>query len=62
MLLRSVEPYLMPFAAEPDLTIENAIALLTREGRAVVGDKIIIVTDILSQDRLVDCVQLRTVR
>lgn len=62
MLLRSVEPYLMPFATEPDLTIENAISLLTREGRAAVGDKIIIVTDILSQDRLVDCVQLRTVR
>ena len=61
-LLRAVEPYLMPFASEPDATIENAIAHLTRVGRISPGDKLIIATDILSQDRLVDSVQLRTVR
>lgn len=61
-LLRAVEPYLMPFASEPDITIENAIALLRRTGRVVPGDKLIVATDILSQDRLVESVQLRTVR
>lgn len=61
-LLRSVEPYLMPFASDPDATIENAIAQLKREKQIVPGDKLIIATDILSQDRLVDSVQLRTVR
>ncbi len=60
-LLRSVEPYLMPFASEPDATIENAIAHLKRLQRIQVGDKLIIATDILSQDRLIDSVQLRTV-
>jgi pyruvate kinase len=60
--LRSVEPFLMPLAAEPDVTIENAIALLRREGRVAIGDKLIVATDILAQDRLVDSVQLRTVR
>ncbi|HXA15114.1 MAG TPA: pyruvate kinase [Opitutaceae bacterium] len=61
-LLRAVEPFLMPFAAEPNDTIENALAVLTRLGRIKRGDKIIIATDILAQDRIVDSVQLRTVQ
>ena len=52
----------MPFASEPDISIENAIKLLRQAGRIAVGDKLIVVTDILSQDRLVDSIQLRTVR
>jgi pyruvate kinase len=60
-LLRAVEPYLMPLAAEPDATIENALGLLRRAGRISPGDKLIIASDILSLDRLVDSVQLRTV-
>lgn len=61
-LLRGVEPFLMPLASEPDVTIENAISLLQRTGRVAPGDKLIIATDIVAQDRLVDSVQLRTVR
>jgi len=61
-LLRAVEPFVMPFAAEPDITIENAIEVLRATGRVVPGDKLIVATDILSRDRLVDAVQLRTVR
>lgn len=61
-LLRAVEPFLMPLASEPNETIENAISVLRREGRINAGDKIVIATDILAQDRLVDSVQLRTVR
>lgn len=61
-MLRSVEPFLMPLASEPNETIENAISVLRREGRVEPGDKIVIATDILAQDRLVDSVQLRTVR
>jgi len=60
-LLRAVEPYLMPLATDPDETIENAIALLRRVQRIAVGDKIVIATDILAHDRLVDSVQLRTI-
>ena len=60
-LLRAVEPYLMPLASDPDATIENALALLRRAGRISPGDKLIIASDILSLDRLVDSVQLRTV-
>ncbi len=60
-LLRAVQPFLMPFAAEPDDTIENAVNHLKRAGIIAVGDKLIVVTDIISQDRLIDSVQLRTV-
>jgi pyruvate kinase len=60
-LLRAVDPYLMPLASDPDETIENALALLRRADRIATGDKIVIATDILAQDRLVDSVQLRTV-
>ena len=61
-LLRAVEPYLMPFGSEPDATIKSAIDILRRSGRVQAGDKLIIATDIVSQDRLVDSVQLRTVQ
>ncbi len=61
-LLRAVEPFLMSLASDPNDTIENAIALLRRTGRVAPGDKIVVATDILAQDRLVDSVQLRTVR
>ena len=61
-LLRAVEPYLLPLSSEPDVTIENAIITLRRLGHVVTGDKIIVVTDIVSQDLLVDAIQLRTIR
>lgn len=61
-MLRGVEPYLMELASDPNDTIASAIALLRREGRIGEGDKLIVATDILAQDRLVDSVQLRTVR
>jgi pyruvate kinase len=61
-LLRSVEPLLMEFPNDPSETIENAIALLKRTGMVTSGDKLIVVTDILAQDRLIDAIQLRTIR
>jgi pyruvate kinase len=61
-LLRAVDPFLMPLASEPNETIENALLHLRRAGRIAVGDKVVVATDILAQDRLVDSVQLRTVR
>ncbi|GAB1488109.1 pyruvate kinase [Opitutaceae bacterium] len=61
-LLRAVEPFLMPLTSDPNDTIEQAIGLLRKEGRLQPGDKLVVATDILSHDRLVDSVQLRTVR
>lgn len=61
-LLRAVEPVLMDLSPDPNDTIASALALLQRTGRVAVGDKIVIATDIIAQDRLVDSVQLRTVQ
>jgi pyruvate kinase len=61
-LLRAVEPFLLSLSSDPNETIEKAINLLRHLDRVVPGDKIVIATDIIAQDRLVDSVQLRTVR
>ncbi len=61
-LLRGVEPFVMPLASDPNDTVDNAIRLLLREGRVKEGDKLIVATDILTHDRFIDSVQLRTVR
>jgi len=61
-ILRAVEPWLMPLSADPDATIENAIVVLRKAGRVHPGDKLVVATDLLSQDRLFDSVQLRTVK
>jgi pyruvate kinase len=61
-ILRAVEPWLMPLSSDPDTTIENAIATLRKAGRVQPGDKLVVATDLLSQNRLFDSVQLRTVK
>ena len=61
-LLRVVEPILLELASDPNESIENALAHLRRVGLAAPGDKIVIATDIVAEDRLVDAVQLRTLR
>jgi len=61
-IMRSVEPFMLPLDSDPNDTIENAIALLARKGLVQSGDKLIVVTDIITEDRLVDSIQLRTVR
>jgi pyruvate kinase len=49
-------------ASDPNDTIENSISQLKRASHIALGDKLIVATDIIAQDRLVDSVQLRTVR
>ena len=61
-LLRAVEPFLMTLSSDPNETIGQAIAQLLRTERIRSGQKLVIVTDILSEDRLVDSIQLRVVR
>jgi pyruvate kinase len=61
-LLRGVEPWLMQLSSEPDDTIEHAIEVLRKAGRIQLGQKLVVATDMLSQNRLFDSVQLRTVK
>ncbi|TVR45999.1 MAG: pyruvate kinase [Puniceicoccaceae bacterium] len=56
-----VEPFQMVFGAEPEHTIQKALATLLYYGRARRGDKVVVVSDILASDRLIDSIQLRTV-
>lgn len=60
-ILRAIDPYLLTFDSDPNDTIERAITFLVRLGRLQVGDRLIVVTDLLSHDRLVDSIQLRKV-
>ncbi len=60
-LLRGVHPVLMPFASDPNDTIEQAITQLVRSGAIRVGMKLVVATDIVSNDRLIDSIQLRPV-
>ena len=59
-LLRGVEPHLLELSADPNDTVTSALAFLRRSGRAASGDKLVIATDIVAEDRRVDSVQLRT--
>ncbi len=61
-ILRAVEPHMMTLESDPNDTIEKAITILVKAGRMRVGDRLIVVTDILSHDRLVDSIQIRPVR
>jgi pyruvate kinase len=61
-ILRAVEPVQMALDSDPNDTIEKAITLLVRSGKVKMGDKLIVATDILTHDRLVDSIQVRTVR
>jgi pyruvate kinase len=62
-LLRGVDPLFMPFSSSPEQTVLSTIRALRETGRVKVGDKLVIVSDILaSNDQLIDSIQLRTVR
>lgn len=60
-LLRSVTPLFLNFSSNPEQTVSAALALLRSTGAVVAGDKIVLVSDILAGDNLVDSIQLRTV-
>ncbi len=60
-MLRGVEPFLIKFDSDPEVTVQKAIALLRAQGLVSTGDKIVVVSDILASDRLINSIQLRNV-
>lgn len=60
-LHRGVVPFQMIFCSEPEATVARAMKLLVKRGYLKQGDKIVLVSDILASDRVIDSVQLRTV-
>ncbi|MCX6936287.1 MAG: pyruvate kinase [Verrucomicrobia bacterium] len=61
-ILRAVEPMFLELDSDPNETIEKAISLLLSAGLVKIGDTMIVATDILTNDRLVDSIQVRHVR
>jgi pyruvate kinase len=60
-LLRGVEPFQMDFGADPELTVAKAISILHENEYVKLGDKVVVVSDILASDRLINSIQLRNV-
>jgi pyruvate kinase len=60
-ILWGVEPFQIPFVSDPEQTIRNAMRLLLEEKIVRTGDKLVVVSDIIARDRLIDSIQLRIV-
>ncbi len=56
-----VTPFQMIFCTEPEATVGRAMDHLMQRGYLKLGDKVVVVSDILASDRVIDSVQLRTV-
>jgi pyruvate kinase len=61
LILRAVEPFCMAMDRDPAETIAAAIAMLRDTGRVARGDKLVLLSDHLVEERRIDTVQLRTV-
>jgi pyruvate kinase len=60
-LVWGIEPFLMPFSDDPEVTIQNAIRKLKEEGWAHLGDQLVTVTNVLADGKVIESIQLREV-
>jgi pyruvate kinase len=56
-----VEPFLMPFCEDPEETILNAIAYLKRQEWCAKGAWLVVITNALAHQKIIDTIQLRQV-
>lgn len=56
-----VEPFLLDFDNDPEITIANAVKLLKEKQWVETGTRLIVVTNVLAGQRIVDTIQLRSV-
>jgi len=61
LLLWGVEPFLMPFSAEPETTIRDAFDYLLRRGWVRSGEWMVVVTNVLVGEKTIDSIQMRPV-
>ena len=54
-----VEPFLMPFCEDPEQTILNALAYLKRREWCDAGTWLVVITNALAHDQVIDTIQLR---
>ena len=60
-LLWGVEPHLMPFEGGADATVHAALARLRDTGRCLPGELMVIVTNVILGEGIIDSIQLRDV-
>jgi pyruvate kinase len=56
-----VEPFLMPFNADPEETVQNALAYLKRRDWCGDGTCLVVITNALARGKIIDSLQLRYV-
>lgn len=61
LLLWGVEPFLMPFSAEPEKTIKDSFSYLLRRGWTQPGEWMVVVTNALAGEKTIDSIQMRPV-
>jgi pyruvate kinase len=57
----AVEPFLMDFSADPEDTIEHALAYLKRRNWCSEGAWLVVITNALAHEKVIDTMQLRQV-
>jgi len=60
-LIWGIEPFLMSFSENPELTIKNAIEKLKKEQWVETGDQLVTVTNVFAGGKVVESIQLREV-
>jgi len=61
-MVRSIEPYFLSSFGDPEKTIARALEALVASGRIKTGDKLVIISDVLTmENRRIESIQLRTV-
>ena len=61
MLPWGVEPFLMEFSKDPEETIQNAIAYLKRRDWCAAGSWLVVITNVLAGEKIIDTIELRHV-
>jgi pyruvate kinase len=54
-------PFLIEFSNDPETTILRAEKVLRESGLLMMGDQIVVITDVLARDKLINTVQMRAV-
>ena len=60
-LIWGIEPFLMSFSENPEVTVKNAIQKLKEENWVAEGDQLVTVTNVFAGGKVVESIQLREV-
>lgn len=62
LILRGIEPFLMKFNdADPEKTIQGAFAALKERNWVHNGDPMVVITNVIAGERIIDTIQLRNI-